>query len=112
MVTFLADEFGGQINDVDAPLVIFDDEINEALKEVFIVVLTLENATNPDGVVITRAASLGRIIDNDGGYRLHALIIVYCMYVTKDHNSEVFCIDDLLKHQELKSNCTLGRGST
>ena len=71
MVTFPADEFGGQTNDVDAPVVIVDDEINEALEEVFIMVLTLENATNPDGIVITRAASLGRIIDNDGEYRLH-----------------------------------------
>ena len=70
-VTFPADEFGGQINDVDAPVVIVDDEINEALEEVFIMVLTLENVTNPDRIVITRAASLGRIIDNDGGYRRH-----------------------------------------
>ena len=66
MVTFPADEFGRQTDDVNVPVVIFDDEINEALEEVFVMVLTLENATNPSGVVITRAASLGRIIDNDG----------------------------------------------
>ena len=41
MVTFPADEFGGQTNDVDAPIFIFDDEINEALEEVFVIVLAL-----------------------------------------------------------------------
>ena len=68
MVTFPADEIGPQINDVAAPIVIFDDEINEALQEVFIVVLSLENSTNPGNVVISRVSSLCRIIDNDGSY--------------------------------------------
>ena len=68
MVTFPADEGGAQINDVAAPIVIFDDEINEALQEVFIVVLSLESSTNPGNVVISRASSLCRIIDNDGSY--------------------------------------------
>ena len=68
VVTFQADEFGTQINDVPAPVVIIDDEINEALEEVFIVVLTLENSTNPDGVVISRESSPCGIIDNDGLY--------------------------------------------
>ena len=63
---FQVDEFGTQINDVPAPIVIFDDEINEAPEEVFIVVLTLESSTNPDSVIITRDSSLCRIIDNDG----------------------------------------------
>lgn len=65
-VTFPADEFGTQINNVMSPVSIFDDEINEALVEVFIIVLTLENAINPDRVVITRPSSLCRIVDNDG----------------------------------------------
>ena len=68
MVTFPADEIGPQINDVAASIVIFDDEINEALQEVFIVVLSLESSTNPGIVVISRASSLCRIIDNDGSY--------------------------------------------
>ena len=66
VVIFQADEFGPQINDVPAPIVIFDDEINEALEEIFIVVLTLESSSNPAGVAITRECSLCRIIDNDG----------------------------------------------
>ena len=70
MVTFLADEIGHQINDVPTPIVIFDDEINEALEEVFIVVLTWENSTNADGVAITRESSVCRIIDNDGLFAL------------------------------------------
>ena len=68
MVTFPADEIGPQINDVAASIVIFDDEINEALQEVFVVVLSLESSTNPGNVVISRASSLCRIIDNDGSY--------------------------------------------
>ena len=70
-VTFQADEFGTQINDVPSPVVIFDDEINEAPEEVFIVVLTLEDSTNPDGVAITRNTSLCVIMDNDGWYKFH-----------------------------------------
>ena len=66
MATFPADEFGPQINDLAAPIVIFDDEINEAPEEVFIVVLSLQSSTNPDSVIIGRAFSLCRIIDNDG----------------------------------------------
>ena len=67
---FQADETGTQINDMAAPIVIFDDEINEDLEEVFIIVLTLENSANPGGVNITRESSLCRIIDNDGSYVL------------------------------------------
>ena len=74
MVTFQADEFGHQINDMAAPIVIFDDEINEALEEVFIVVLTMESSTNPGSVIITRESSLCRIIDNDGSF----VLPLYC----------------------------------
>ena len=66
MATFPSDEFGTQINDLAAPIVIFDDEINEAPEEVFIVVLSLQSSTKPDSVIITRESSLCRIIDNDG----------------------------------------------
>ena len=66
MVTFQADETGTQINDFPAPIVIFDDELNEALEEVFIVVLTLHSSTDPGSVIITRVSSLCRIINNDG----------------------------------------------
>ena len=75
MVTFPADEIGPQINDVAASIVILDDEFNEALQEVFIVVLSLESSTKPGNVVISRASSLCRIIDNDGSY-IAAVIIL------------------------------------
>ena len=74
MVTFQADKFGRQINDMAAPIVIFDDEINEALEEVFIVVLTLESSTDPGSVIITRVSSVCRIIDNDGLF----VLPLYC----------------------------------
>ena len=73
VVTFPADETGPQINDISAPIVIFDDELNEALEEIYIVVLTLESSTNPGSVIITRESSLCRIIDNDGSCVLKTL---------------------------------------
>ena len=66
MVTFQVDETGTQINDMAAPVNISDDELNEALEEVFIVVLTLQSSTDPGSVIITRVSSFCRIIDNDG----------------------------------------------
>ena len=75
VVTFPADEEGIQIIDVPAPVVVFDDEINEALEEIFIVVLTLDNLTNPGNVVISRASSLCRIIDNDGSYIIASIVL-------------------------------------
>ena len=76
VVTFPADEEGIQIIDVPAPVVVFDDEINEAPEEIFIVVLTLDNSTNPGNVVISRASSLCRIIDNDGSYIAAVIILL------------------------------------
>ena len=73
IVTFQADEAGTQINDMPAPITILDDQLNEALEEVFIVVLTLESSTDPGGVIITRESSLCRIIDNDGSCVLKTL---------------------------------------
>ena len=73
MVTFQADETGTQMNDMAAPINISDDELNEALEEVFIVVLTLQSSTDPGSVIITRVSSLCRIIDNDGSCVLKTL---------------------------------------
>ncbi len=65
MVRFEADEFGDQVDDVPAPVPIFDDLINEAQEEVFIIDLTLNSSFN-DNIEISRQSSLGRIFDNDG----------------------------------------------
>ena len=119
VVTFQADEFGPQINDMPAPIVIFDDEINEALEEVFIVVLTLENSTNADGVAITRESSVCGIIDDDGLYCVNCLHLYhinlatirsasggvqnsYTHYVTKTNSTPTSQVGAVSLHPHLK----------
>ncbi len=63
-ITFQADEFGPQLNDVAAPVQIFDDDIDESQEEVFIIDLT-SNSNNPN-IQISRRSSLCKISDNDG----------------------------------------------
>ncbi len=65
MVRFEADEIGEQIDDEPAPVPIFDDLIDEAQEEVFIIDLTLDSSIN-DRIEISRRSSLSRINDNDG----------------------------------------------
>ena len=64
-ITFEPDEDAN--NDEQAtPIPIFDDPINEAAKQVFIVQLRLVESVNQSAVILTtRPASLCRIIDND-----------------------------------------------
>ena len=76
-VTFPADEFGNQVNNIPVPVAIFNDEINEA-PEVFVVVLTLENATNNNSIVIGRASSLCWIDDDDGMYENTIMLCIVC----------------------------------
>ncbi len=68
-VIFEADEIGDAINDVSVPVGIFDDKIDEAQEEVFVVDLTLSEAIN-DQITISRRSSLCRINDDDGEYYL------------------------------------------
>ena len=64
-ITFDADE-DAAISEKRAPIPIIDDAINEAIEQYFVVQLSLASSLNPAGVDISsRAASLGRIIDND-----------------------------------------------
>ncbi len=63
-VTFQSDELGPQINDVPAPVQIFDDDIDEAQEEVFFIDLTLNSSIN-NNVQISRQNSLCIISDND-----------------------------------------------
>ena len=65
-VVFPADEFGPPVNVVHTPIILADDNMGEAVEELFVVVLTLENAVHPDNTVIARSSSVCRIIDNDG----------------------------------------------
>ena len=64
-VTFPVDEVMN-IADLLITIPIVDDEINEALEQVFIIVLEVLGAVNIDLITITRSTSFGRIIDNDG----------------------------------------------
>ena len=57
---------GAGINDINAPIPIFDDLINEATEQAFVVQLKLISSTNPGGIDLNqRPASLCRIVDND-----------------------------------------------
>ena len=54
------------INDMDAAVAIFDDPINEATEQAFVVQLKLISSIDPELVDLTlRPASLCRIVDND-----------------------------------------------
>lgn len=61
-MTFGADA----IAEVPAPISITDDEVDEAHHQYFIVLLELIDAVNRDLITITRQASIGDIVDNDG----------------------------------------------
>ena len=54
------------INQLNVLVAIIDDNINEATEQVFIVELGLVDSVNPSSIVLTRRASLCRIIDDDG----------------------------------------------
>ncbi len=64
-MTFQPDELGPEINDVPAPIEIFDDDIDEAQEEVFVIDLTLNSSINKN-IQIDRRSSLCIISDNDG----------------------------------------------
>ena len=63
-ITFFPDE--NVFNDVNVPIAIVDDPVNEATEQVFIVQLQLISSVNPGLVdLTTRQASLCRIVDDD-----------------------------------------------
>ena len=68
VVTFQPDETGQQMNDVDTPVPIVNDRVNEAEEQNFMVTLDLVNATDESRVDIERIDALCRIIDDDGEY--------------------------------------------
>jgi hypothetical protein len=63
-VVFEADENLAD-NEINVPIAIFDDPINEAAEQAFIVQLKLISSTNSLSDLTERPASLCRIIDND-----------------------------------------------
>ena len=67
-LTFEPDE-EGEVSEMDAPVPVTDDAINEATEQVFVVELMLVSSLDPNTVDLTvRNSSLCRIIDNDRKY--------------------------------------------
>ena len=66
-MTFPSDE-QRVIFDVQANIRIFDDEINEAQEQSFVVLLEIVDAVNPDLISISRSSSTCHIIDGDGEF--------------------------------------------
>ena len=67
-ITFDPDEDAGN-NERDAPIAITNDDINEAIEQVFVVHLVLVNSSNPSSIDLSvQATSLCRIIDDDGRF--------------------------------------------
>ena len=70
-VTFEVDEgTTSPNNDVPVPVPVRDDEFDEADEEVFIIILSVNNGTNTEGIMIMRDAALCRIGDNDSKFCL------------------------------------------
>ena len=66
VVTFQADETGQHMDDVDTPVPIVDDDINEADEQIFVVTVEVVNATDMFRITLEREDSLCRIRDDDG----------------------------------------------
>ena len=64
MEAFPADESGNPVTDVNVPVPIFDDEVNEA-EQFFIVTLEVVSAENINLIQLDQNVSRCRIIDND-----------------------------------------------
>lgn len=66
IITFDPDEDRGRNNnELSVPILIFDDSIDEANEQVFIVQLKVVGGANVNSVTISRQVSLCRIIDDD-----------------------------------------------
>ena len=89
-VVFPADEFGPLVNDVHTPIVLIDDNMDEAVEELFVAVLTLENAVHPDNAVIGRSSSICRINDNDGRCQSSISFSVYLVHCLSAYACDAF----------------------
>ena len=64
-ITFDPDE-NAEIDELETAIPIFNDDINEAQEQAFVVQLRLVESVNQSLVRLTRPASLCRIRDDDG----------------------------------------------
>ena len=70
MVTFEADELRATPETTrTVPIPIFDDAIDEASQELFVVSLSVSDSVGPGGVRVTRRTSECKIADNDGEFK-------------------------------------------
>lgn len=60
---------------------IFDDDVNEAEEQIFVIQLQLVSAVNKERITFTRQASLCRIVDNDGKNRNIHIQIEYVIVI-------------------------------
>ena len=63
-ITFEPDE-DSDINNKLVSVSITNDDINEAIEQFFVIQMALVSSVNPSSVELSRAASLGRIVDDD-----------------------------------------------
>ena len=54
------------MDDVDTPVSVVDDDINEADEQIFVVTVEVVNATDMFRITLVREDSLCRILDDDG----------------------------------------------
>lgn len=67
IVIFPADENETEaIIKMNASITIFDDDINEAEEQIFIILLEVVDLVNPDAINIQLTVASCHIIDNDG----------------------------------------------
>ena len=64
------------MDDVDTPVTIVNDDVNEADEQNFVVTVEVVNAFNTSRITIEREDSLCRIIDDDGQYNVISLIFM------------------------------------
>ena len=62
---FPADEGGTALTDLDVPIPVFDDLVDEANDQFFIAEFRLVEAVNPSLITLPQRASKCRIVDND-----------------------------------------------
>ena len=69
-IIFEPDE-DAEVSEVSVPIFVFDDAINEATEQVFVIELRLISSLDPASVDLSvRPSSLCRIIDNDRKYKV------------------------------------------
>ena len=99
-VTFFPDE-ENPINEHSVPITVVDDDIDEAIEQIFVVTLKHKESIREESISLeTRNSSLCRIIDNDGkGSRFS--IIATCSYA-----ESLTCNDGKGSHISIIATCS------